>query len=46
MAALGFKKIQNLEKYTNLKSIWLECNGIQRIENLGHLTKLRMLYLH
>jgi hypothetical protein len=29
-----------------LKSIWLECNGITKIENLGHLTRLRMLYLH
>lgn len=24
----GFRKIQKLEKYSNLKSIWLECNGI------------------
>jgi len=25
---LGFRKIEGLEKYFNLKSIWLECNGI------------------
>lgn len=33
----GFRKIEGLEKYTNLKSIWLECNGIQKIEGLGHM---------
>jgi hypothetical protein len=40
---IGFRKIEGLEKYCNLKSIWLECNGITMIENLGHLTRLRML---
>lgn len=40
---IGFKRIEGLEKYFNLKSIWLECNGITKIENLGHLTKLRMM---
>jgi dynein assembly factor 1 len=35
-----------LDKYVNLKSIWLECNGITKIEGLSHLTQLRMLYLH
>jgi hypothetical protein len=24
----GFRKIEKLDKYINLKSIWLECNGI------------------
>ena len=42
----GFEKIQNLEKYENLKTIWLECNGILKIGGLESLTKLRMVYLH
>ena len=40
---VGFRKIEGLEKYTNLKSVWLECNGIQKIEGLGHMKSLRML---
>ena len=42
----GFQKIQNLESYSNIKSIWLECNGITKIENLECLPKLKMIYLH
>ena len=30
----GFKKIENLEAYTGLKTIWLENNAIKVIENL------------
>ena len=30
----GFQRIENLELYSNIKSIWLECNGITKIENL------------
>jgi dynein assembly factor 1 len=42
---VGFTKIQNLEGYVNLKSIWLECNGIKQISGLSHLKKLRMMYI-
>jgi dynein assembly factor 1 len=41
----GFKKIEKLEKYYNLKTLWLESNGIKMMTGLAHLTKLRMLYL-
>jgi len=30
----------------NLRSLWLECNGINEISGIDHLTDLRMLYLH
>ena len=33
----GFNKIENLEEYKNLKTIWLENNCISKIENLGIL---------
>ncbi|KAL0487888.1 dynein assembly factor DNAAF1 [Acrasis kona] len=41
----GFKKIENLEIYTELKALWLEGNAIQRIENLEAQDKIRCLYL-
>ena len=31
----GFIKIDNLNEYTGLKAIWLEGNGIEKLENLG-----------
>ena len=42
----GFSRIQALENYTGLKSLWLEGNGLRAIENIEHLTGLRTLYLH
>ena len=41
----GFHKIENLDKYVNLKSIWLEANGLREIQGLDKLMKLRMIYL-
>ena len=46
MFALGFEKIENLEAYTKVKSIWLECNGITQISGLDHMKGMRCLYLH
>lgn len=31
----GFAKIENMDAYFGLKSLWLEGNGIAKIENLG-----------
>ncbi|KAG9392919.1 Leucine rich repeat [Carpediemonas membranifera] len=42
----GIEKIENLEEYVNLATLWLEGNAITTIENLDHLEKsLRCLYL-
>jgi hypothetical protein len=34
----GFKKIQALEEYSNVKAIWLEGNGIEAISGLDQMT--------
>lgn len=32
----GFHKIENLDEYINIKAIWLNNNGIMKIEGLEH----------
>ena len=33
----GFRKIENLESFKNVRAIWLECNGINEISGLEPL---------
>ncbi len=42
----GFSKIQNLEEYVNLCTLYLENNLIRAIECLDNMKSLRFLYLH
>ncbi|KAK9813292.1 hypothetical protein WJX72_011941 [[Myrmecia] bisecta] len=41
----GITKLENLEAYTGLKTLYLECNAIDTIEGLSQAINLRCLYL-
>lgn len=41
----GYRDIENLEEYVNLKALWLDSNGLDKIKNLSHLHNLRSLFL-
>eukprot|EP00949_MAST-11_sp_MAST-11-sp1_P004568 g4568.t1 len=40
----GFRKIENLEEYTDVSALFLESNGLNSLEGLECLVKLRCLY--
>jgi len=42
----GVSKIENLEKFSGLKVIWLEANAIHEIEGLDNQKALSCLYIH
>jgi len=42
---VGWESIANLDEYTGLKVLWLEGNGLLKIEGLEHQSELRTLYL-
>jgi dynein assembly factor 1 len=41
----GFRKIENLEKFSGLRSLFAEANAFEKIEGLENCTKLRSLFI-
>ena len=41
----GYRRIENLEEYTDLKSLLLHSNGFSKLENVNKLHELRCLFL-
>ena len=42
---VGYRRIENLDRYTGLKALHLDSNGLFSIENLSHLKQLRCIFL-
>jgi dynein assembly factor 1 len=45
LAGKGFRQIQALDAYANIKALYLNDNIIKKIENIGHLKLIRSLFL-
>lgn len=41
----GFRRLQNLEGFTGLRSLFAEANAIEKIEGLDNCTELRSIFL-
>ena len=42
----GFRKIENVEEYNEVKVLYLEGNALRDLSNISHMTNLISLYLH